>query len=316
MTVDIICSVLNGARFLPEFLASLARQTHGDWRLWVRDDGSADDTVDVVRRVAGADSRVTLLHVRGPGLGVAGAYGWLLERVPNDAAYVMVGDADDVWFDDKIERTLATMHMAEGSAPRDTPILVHTDLTVADERLRVLHESYWSYSGFDPEPATLRRVVVRNVTTAPTVMLNRPLRQLVGSTPDRALFQDWWYALVAVTFGRIVALREPTVLYRQHGANAVGAREARFALRQLAGAVAYRLRNADEFRRGVERSASQAAAFLERYADRLHKDDREFLRDYAMIPQRGFFARKRALLRLRVLPELGPLRAVGVLWRG
>jgi glycosyltransferase involved in cell wall biosynthesis len=314
--VDIVCSVLNGARFLPEFLESLARQTHADWSLWTRDDGSNDATVSILQHAAASDSRIHVLHVGGPRLGVAGAYGWLLEHVPATSEYVMVGDADDVWLDRKIERTLDAMRAAEAAAASGTPILVHTDLTVADERLNVLHPSYWRFSDYDPEPATLRRLVIRNLAAAPTLMLNRPLRELIGATPDRALFQDWWYALVAAAFGRIVALREPTVLYRQHGANAVGARDARLGFRRLPGAIAYRLQNAHEFRQGVQRSAEQAHALLERYGDRLNADDREFLRDYSMIPRRGFLARKRALLRLRVLPELGPLRALGVLWRG
>ena len=42
MIVDVISSVLNGTEFLPDFLESLRTQTHGDWRLWIRDDGSTD----------------------------------------------------------------------------------------------------------------------------------------------------------------------------------------------------------------------------------------------------------------------------------
>src|SRR5215475_14563150 len=61
VNVDVVCSVYNGARFLPEFLRSLEAQTHADWRLWVRDDGSRDDSVGVVRRQAASDQRVHFL---------------------------------------------------------------------------------------------------------------------------------------------------------------------------------------------------------------------------------------------------------------
>jgi hypothetical protein len=318
VTVDIISSVLDGARFLPEFLESLDKQSHADWRLWVRDDGSSDATVEILRAKAAADSRVELIHVGGPPMGVAGAYGWVLERVPADATYIMCGDADDVWLPDKIERTLTAMRAAENTAPPNTPVLVHTDLVVVDEELHVRHPSFWALSGFDPEPATLRRVIVRNVATAPSVMLNRALRELVGKTPPAAAFQDWWYVCVAAAFGKVVALREATVLYRQHGANAVGARDARVSLSDLPRAVVWRLGKTAEFRRGLKQSAEQARAFLDRYGNRLPDDDRRFLAEYARLPELGFLRRKVDLLRLRVLPEYGLLRSLGlgVLVRG
>lgn len=316
MTIDIISSVLDAEPFLPDFLRSLERQTHTDWRLWVRDDGSRDRSVEIVRAAAAKDSRIRLLHVGGPRLGVAGGFGWLLERVPEDAAYVMCGDADDVWLPHKIARTLEAMQAAERSDAGSTPVLVHTDLTVVDATLEVRHSSFWSFSGFDPEPATLRRLVVRNVVTAPTVMMNRPLRLLVGRTPDRALFQDWWYALVAAAFGRVVAVRESTVLYRQHGANAVGARDARLTLRGLPAAAARRLANGGPFRQALARTAAQAAAFGERYGDRLSAADRQFLNEYSQLPQRSAVARKLALMRLRALPEHTMAQRLGILWRG
>lgn len=317
MTVDIISSVLDGERFLPEMLRSLRSQTHTDWRLWMRDDGSTDGTVDVIRAQAASDSRIHLIHIGGPRLGVAGGFGWLLERLPVDSRYVMCADADDVWLPHKVERTLAEMRAAEAVAGDQTPVLVHTDLIVVDEELVVIHPSFWAFSGIDPEPATLRRIVVANVATAPTVMLNRALRELVGKTPTEAVFQDWWYALVAAAFGRIVAVRDETVLYRQHGTNAVGARrDPRVRAHELPGLIVNRMSSTREFRRGLELAARQAGALLERYAERLSEDDRRFLASFSQIPRRSFFRRKLDLFRFRRLPEHGVLRTLGILFRG
>jgi hypothetical protein len=318
MTVDIISSVLDGERFLPELLRSLRSQTHTDWRLWVRDDGSKDRTVDIVRAQAAADSRIHLIHVGGPRLGVAGGFGWLLERLPADSRYVMCADADDVWLPHKVEHTLREMRAAESEVGDETPVLVHTDLIVVDEALSVVHPSFWEFSGIDPEPVTLRRIVVSNVATAPTVMMNRALRELIGKTPPEAMFQDWWYALVAAAFGRIVAVRgEGTVLYRQHGTNAVGARpDPRVPAQELPGLIVNRLSRTREFRSGLAQAARQAGALLDRYGERLSEDDREFLRAFSRIPQTSFLRRKIDLLRFRRLPEHGVLQTLGILFRG
>ena len=318
MTVHIICAVFNGARFLPEFLQSLDAQTHADWRLWVRDDGSADTTPHIIRDAASRDPRVCLVHTGGPQLGAAGAFGWLLDQLPADAEYVMCADQDDVWLPLKIEATLAAMRDAEreGRTPARGAVLVHTDLSVVDDALRLVHPSFWTFAGIEPEPVSLRRFAVRNVVTGATVMINRPLRELIGSPPPEAIFHDWWFSLVAAALGRVVSIRRATVLYRQHTANTVGARDSRIRLRELPRAIVAGLNTASNFRQGVEKTAAQASAFLDRYGHRMTADDRRFLREYSDIPRHSFLRRKFALLRLRALPEHGLLRTLGILVRG
>lgn len=313
MTVDIICATYNGALFLPAFLRGLNAQTHPGWRLWVRDDGSTDDTVALLRAASETDGRIHVV-VDDTRLGATRSFNRLLSLVPAAVEYVMCADQDDVWFADKIERTLDAMQQAETQHGSARPILVHTDLVVVDAQLRVIDASFWAYSGFDPEPATLRRIAVRNVATGATIMMNRALRELVGEPPRGAYFHDWWYACIAAAFGHVVALREPTMLYRQHGANAVGAR----AQLSMANArtVVKSLADVPRFRNQLAQTAQQARAFAGRYGDRLNASDRDFLERFARIPQQPFFARKMSLLRLRALPEQGLLRTLGVVLRG
>jgi hypothetical protein len=55
-------------------------------------------------------------------------------------------------------------------------------------------------------------------------MANRPLIDLALPIPEGAVMHDWWLALCAAVWGRIDFLTEPTVLYRQHGSNEIGAK--------------------------------------------------------------------------------------------
>jgi hypothetical protein len=318
MTVDILCATFNGGEFLRDFLQSLETQSHADWRLWVRDDGSSDDTAGIVRARAGENSRIRLACVAGAGerLGAARSFAWLLEQLPRDATHVMFADQDDVWRPQKIERTLSAMRAAESELGAPTPLLVHTDLAVTDTALTELHPSFWTYSRVHPEPATLRRLIAHNVTTGATIMMNRALTDLVGSPPAEMVMHDWWCACVAAAFGRVIAVNESTVLYRQHGANAVGARDQRLSLAGVPGAILARRGTTAEFRRGLDQTATQARGFLARYGDALSDADRRFLEAYGQIPQRGFMRRKIDLLRYRVLPDHGMLHALGVLLRG
>ncbi len=63
--VDILLATYNGAKYLPEQLASLEAQTHADWRLIVRDDGSGDGSLGLVRDWATETGR-DLIVLAGP----------------------------------------------------------------------------------------------------------------------------------------------------------------------------------------------------------------------------------------------------------
>jgi glycosyltransferase involved in cell wall biosynthesis len=315
VTTDIICAVHNGAAYLDDLFASLQRQTVTEWRCWVRDDGSTDASADRVAAWAAREPRITLLHRGAPALGAAGAFGWLLERLPRDADVVCCADHDDVWLPERIERSRSALRAAEAAEPG--PILVHTDLEVVDATLRPLHPSFWRAAALAVEPATVRRIAVDNVVTGSTITMNRALVELLGApAPDTVVHQDAWFALAAAAFGRIVALPEVTVRYRQHGSNAVGAlaRTAR-GVRGAAGALRRAAANGAVYRTQLARSCALAAAFVERFGARLGAADRAFLEEYAALPSRGALARKLGVLRLRARPGRGLLSALGEVLR-
>ena len=315
VTVDIICSVCDGALYVPAFLQSLKTQTHPRWRLWIRDDGSSDASAAIVNSFASADSRIRSMQSGGGRLGVVGAFGWLFERLPADTEYVMFADQDDVWLPEKIERTLAAMLVAE---QRSTgPVLVHSDLVVVDTELNEIDRSFWHFADVNPDSPSLRHMIVKNVVTGATAMLNRALRERVGTIPPAAAVHDWWVACVARAFGQIAVLRAPTVLYRQHGGNSIGARRPSSALawhdvpREAPGAFG----RAAKVRAGIAAAARQARAFLDRYHDDLSAADRQFLASYARIPERAYLLRKLDILRMQLLAENGFIQNVGILLR-
>jgi hypothetical protein len=215
----------------------------------------------------------------------------------------------------KIAQALAPMQAAE--ATRVGPVLVHTDAVVVDATLRQIAPSFWRYAQLTPEPATLQRFVVLNVVTGNTVLLNRALRERIGRIPAAAAMHDWWVACVAVAFGRVVAVPTPSVWYRQHGANTIGARDAalpttpwarlRLAVRAITRTATVRI--------DIATAARQAEALLAHYGHALSLRDQRFLRAYGLLPSRGLLQRKWLLLRLHLRAERGLLRNLGLLLR-
>jgi len=181
-------------------------------------------------------------------------------------------------------------------------MLVNTDLQVVDEQLRVLDDSFWHYQRIHPERLKrLSRVLVQNFATGCTIMINRALADLALPIPAEAMMHDWWLALVATRFGRAEPLPMPTVLYRQHGRNDIGARRWSF-IGGVKNFLLYRERRraaiAEQERvyLGVER---QAFAFAQRFGARLAPEERDMFRALSEFRGHGFLGRRYLMLKYR-----------------
>ena len=213
--VMILMATLNGARWLPAQLASIAAQEGADWALWVGDDGSTDATRAIVGAFAAAQGgRVRL--VDGPRRGAAANFLALLTRPDLPDAPVALADQDDVWRPDKLARGLA--RLADGGAG---PLLYGAQSRHIGPDGRPLGRSRRPL-----RPVTLANAVVQNMVSGHSAMLNRDALALVRAAgmPAGIAFHDWWLSLLVLAAGGRIAIDEACVLdYRQHGGNAMGA---------------------------------------------------------------------------------------------
>ena len=105
------------------------------------------------------------------------------------------------------------------------PIIVHSDLEVVSEQNTVIAKSLISYQGLEIERNSFPNLVISNLVTGCTALINEPLAEKALPIPEKAIMHDWWLALVASAFGKLVYLDIPLVHYRQHGNNTIGAKE-------------------------------------------------------------------------------------------
>ena len=221
--IDIALATWNGERYLAAMLESIAAQNYPYWRLVVRDDGSSDGTAAVLESFARRFPGKTEIVKDSKGrLGAAGNFAAVAAVCV--AQYVAFADQDDVWLPHKLEIAMAHMTGLEHEYGIGVPVLVHTDLRVVDEVLNQIAPSFVRHMRLDPiAGAALERLLVRNIATGCTMLCNRALIYQALPLPAEAMLHDWWFALVATCLGSVAFIDEPTVLYRQHAANAVGA---------------------------------------------------------------------------------------------
>lgn len=299
--MNILLAAYNGAPFLRQQIESVLCQTYPHFRLILSDDGSDDGTPELLERYAREYSdRIT--HYRsGQRFGSAQAHFMHLLSRFHDAPYTMFCDQDDVWHPDKIEKTLKKMQSLETDPT--SPVLVHTDLRVVDGQLNQIAPSLWQLSNLDGSRGRLNHLLVQNVVTGCTVMLNRALAVLAceSSGTDAMLMHDWWLALLASAFGTVGHLPEATIDYRQHGTNSVGAKDTRSL-----DYIRFRLRSVS-MRRSLQSAADQANAFLTLYGSRLRQEQTELLRAFASTKDKHLLQRDWIYLRYQLI-KFGTVR--------
>lgn len=214
LVVTVILATYNGEKYLPQQLASLAAQSRRPDRIVLRDDGSVDRSIEMIQAWANLNN-IELQQVYGHRLGPALSFLSALEAAKPSDLY-MFCDQDDVWLPDKIARAMANVECTHNAAPT----LYATRLEVVDASLNRLSTSK------TPSTLSFSSAVCESVLTGCTMAFNAPFQQRLSSAMPRfAVMHDWWCYLVATgTLGAKLHFDDaPTMLYRQHDHNAMGA---------------------------------------------------------------------------------------------
>ena len=220
--IEVLLSTYNGEAFLQEQIDSILGQTGVTVKILARDDGSTDDTVEILSRFSKKEpDRFNLLAGPEGNIGVVKSFELLLSK--SKAPYVAFADQDDIWVQNKLSKSAEALLEIEKSGRK--PALVYTDLRVVSENMKILHESFFSYMRLNPERGkSTRMLCLQNCVVGCTALLNRELVNIVLPFPDSVIMHDWWTGLCAAYSGKAVYLPNQTVEYRQHLGNVVGAK--------------------------------------------------------------------------------------------
>ena len=220
--------------------------------------------VDSIRRQRGVEVKLVLREDVG-GEGACANFATLLEAASaeiSDSDYIAFSDQDDIWLEDKLEKSLAKMREMERHWGTETPLLVFTDEKVVDTQLHVLDASLFHHTRVAPERRLPNQLILQNVGNGNTMLLNAALARRSVPIPKEAFMHDHWVSLVASVFGKTECLHEPTVLYRQHGRNVLGG--AKVGFRYF---VRHAFSGVKALRARLYAYVRQAAAFALRYPD-------------------------------------------------
>lgn len=214
--VAILLCTYNGARFLEEQLDSILTQEYDNFNVWVSDDGSTDQTLDILRQYR-TSCRNNKFHItRGPKEGFAANFLSLTCNRDIHADFFAFADQDDIWQTDKLSQALSQLQ----AIPAAVPALYCARTQLIDEA-----NNKTGYSPLYKRRPSFNNALVQSLASGNTMVMNKAARDILCTIgPVNIASHDWWaYIMVNGVGGVVLYDTQPRVLYRQHDQNVLGA---------------------------------------------------------------------------------------------
>lgn len=215
--VAILLCTFQGSRFLGEQLDSIIGMKHRNWKIFASDDASSDTTGSILSRYQQRIGKSRLCILKGPERGFASNFLSLVHNTSIDGDYFAWCDQDDRWHPDKLSVALRSLKAIPPSIPA---LYCGRTYLIAEDGSRLGHSPLFV------RPPGFANALVQNIGGGNTMVFNRAARDVLRAAGKalNPISHDWWsYLLVSGAGGEVIYDCHPTVSYRQHSANLVGA---------------------------------------------------------------------------------------------
>ena len=272
-TVSVLLSTYNGHQYIRELIDSVLVQEDVDVKLQVRDDGSSDDTIEILKTYK--DPRITIRT--GPNMKPALSFLALLHEC-DDADYYAYCDQDDYWYPHKLRTAIEELKSI------NDPALFISTYDVCDEQLNKMFTFDMKFE----EPLRLQDVLLYRAPSACNMVFNHALREVINrSNPGFVRMHDFWTFIVALSHDYPVITKSvPLIKYRQHAGEQVGITPS------VMTRVKRLVRSSSE---GNNERWRQAKEAYDAYKDEIPDDKRDILE--TVVKYRDSFRNKMKLLR-------------------
>ena len=221
--IDILMATYNGEKYLSEQIDSILSQTYSNFNLYIADDASSDNTVNILMEYEKKDARIKVFFNK-KNIGSTNTFKFLLTKVKSE--YYMLCDQDDIWNNNKIELSYAKI--VEKNAD-----LIFTDLEVVDENSNIMFSSFNRLKGYikkikrtENSDKNLLMVYLYNVVTGCTIISKKIyIKKILEFEGNKDIIHDHFIALIVAAKGKICYMDTPTIKYRQHINNQIGVKK-------------------------------------------------------------------------------------------
>ena len=205
--VAVLISTYNGEKYLEEQLNSILNQTYKNIEIVIRDDGSKDSTIDIIKKYQEKYDNIILKE--GTNIGFIKSFFQLLAFA--NADYYAFCDQDDSWLENKIELAVNELNKADNNKPN----MVFGTSDYYDENMQLISK------GEEHKIFSFKNSLYECVAQGMTMTINHVAKEMIiENIPQKCLFHDWWTYMICSGQGNIFYNDTTVVKYRRFAKNA------------------------------------------------------------------------------------------------
>lgn len=269
--ISVAMCTYNGERYIEEQIQSILNQTLLPHEIVIIDDGSTDNTLNIAERLLRNSSLKFKIIINKKNLGVIKNFEKAINNTTGDIIFTC--DQDDVWIENKVKKIL------EEFKKDDEISLVFTDAYLVDKNLSTLGLNLWEIVSFNSKKYTnkhdklLKEMLKHNIMTGATMAFKK--NTFNKSLPLNDLWiHDYWIGIITVILGgKVKALNEPLILYRQHENNVIGSSKKSLTSKVLN----YITNNNSEVQRHGEKKLNMMGLLIKFINEKNYQVDNDYL---------------------------------------
>ena len=214
--VDILVTTYNtNEKYLKKQIDSILRQTHKNTKIYISDDNSSDKKVaEILKEYEQKDNRIKL-YIQPKNLGYNKNFEFLLQQ--STANYIMFSDHDDIWYKEKVEKSLNRIK-------EENVDMVYCNCRQVDEDGIVIQDDYFKYKNVPLIKGKNKLAISRCVGIGCSQIITKSVKDKMIPFKKGVIAHDWLAAFIANEGKGMCYIEEPLFDYRLHGLNVFGGR--------------------------------------------------------------------------------------------
>lgn len=213
-SVDILMATFNGGNYIENQIQSILSQTYRKWHLYIHDDGSSDNTLEIIKKYQKLDNRIELIVDSIKGLGPGRNFLHLLNY--SKSKFICFSDQDDIWFENKLAIMISYIESSDISKPQLCCFNAYSWIPDDNNYIGKRSIQYTPSNRFEDY------LLTDGGLQGSSIIFNKKLKDKLHLDYSKIYLHDYLITLYAVLFKCIHFHDIPLMLYRQHTNNTTG----------------------------------------------------------------------------------------------
>lgn len=204
--ISVAMATFNGEKYIGEQLDSILSQLNSDDELIISDDGSLDNTLNIIGDYKKRFPQISL--IKGPGLGVKKNFENAIRNC--SGKYIFLSDQDDIWCSNKVSRVL------EEFERNDCSCILHDCLIFDSNSGLSIYDSFFDWRN---SKLGIFNNVIKNSFIGCCMAFSSEIKELILPIPDDIEMHDQWIGIIGEYYSKVIMIKDKLIRYRRHDNN-------------------------------------------------------------------------------------------------